>query len=172
VSDRLGRRGKLAITAEDGVFTVRLVAPGPYVGGWCTSDKGDLFEHCHLGAKDWHGEGSDLAALLVECDEQSRPRPNGPDDLRFAIEYRRSTRTCGPPLPSYRRWYGWAPGHERWLRTSSHQYEYLDGYLRDLKGEIVFEEEQAASRLRRTLAQVPARLMILVPKQAWDGHDA
>lgn len=155
--NRLGRRGKLTITIENGSFDVRLDAPGPYVGGWCTTDKADLFSHCRLGAQDWHGEGPDLASLLAECDEQSRPQSNSPDDLRRAIERRRDTRTLGPPLPSYRRWYGWRPGIERWLRTFSHAHEYLDGYERDRSIERQHEAEQAASRLRRSLPQVPAR---------------
>lgn len=147
--DRLGRRGKLTITVEDGLFDVRLVAPGPYVGGWSTTDKADLFEHCRLGAKSWHGEGLDLAGLLLMCEMESRPDTHGVDDLVWLIEHRRHTRTAGPPLPSYMRWHGWRPGQERWLRTSSHAHEYLAGYERDLRTEQEFNAERADAERRR-----------------------
>lgn len=149
--ERLSRRGTLTITAEHGTYDVSFKAPGPYQGrAWCTQDEGDLWEHCHLGATNWHGEGADLGALLIECEEASRPRLRDLDDLRAAITYRRATRTCGPPLPSYMRWKGWRPGEGRWLRTSSHAYEYLGGYERDLKIEREFKSE------RRTTHRVVA----------------
>lgn len=149
--DRLGRRGTLTITVSDGQYEVRLDTPGPYgVGGRCTIDKGDLFEHCHLGAKGWRGEGPDLAALLTECDEASRPRSHEIGELRWSMERRRETRTHGPELPTYRRWDGWRPPvTQPWLRTSNHAYEYLGGYLRDLQEEREFDAEQRASQERR-----------------------
>ncbi len=155
---RLSRRGTLTITARDGIYAVRFKAPGPYQGrAWCTTDEGDLWEHCHLGASDWHGEGTDLPALLVECEEATRPRYRDADEMRSAIDYRRATRTLGPPLPSYMRWHGWRPGMERWLRTSSHAYEYQGGYLRDLNIEREFNEQQEASRERRKVVVLHAR---------------
>lgn len=159
--DRLGRRGILTIVAEDGSYDVRLKAPGPYgKNGSCTTDKADLYEYVHLGASSWQGEGSDLDALLLLCEIETRPRTREIDDLRWDIEYRRNSRTHGPPLPSYRKWHGWSPGDERWLRTSAHKYEYLDGYLRrDLVAEKTFLAEQAErdrrveiERVRRVLA--------------------
>ena len=55
---RLRRRGTLTITTQGDTIEVRFKALGPYGGrGWCTTDTVDLFQHCRLGAKDWHGEG-------------------------------------------------------------------------------------------------------------------
>lgn len=156
VLDRLSRRGKLTIAARDGRYDVRLQAPGPYLGrSWCTTDESDYWQHCHLGAASWHGEGSDLDALLVDCEETTRPRYREVNDLRWDIECRRESRTLGPPLPSYVRWHGWRPSDERWLRTSGHAYEYLGGYERDRETESAFEEEQAAQRLRLRLPTIP-----------------
>lgn len=167
--DRLSRRGELTIQAKDGALDVRLVIPGPYVRGSCSTDKADLFEHCHLGAKDWHGEGDDLAALLAACEDESRPRAREVDDLVWEIEWRRDSRTHGPPLPTYQRWRGWTPGHDRWLRTSSHAFEYLGGFERDLRAEQDFEDERAADRARRALPQVPRR-MATSGRTARDGE--
>lgn len=148
--DRLSRRGKFSVTANDGVYEARLKAHGPYHGrSWCTTDEGDLYEHLHLGATDWHGTGADLGALLASCEEESRPRWRDIDELVWSIKYRRDTRTTGPPLPSYRRWYGWSPGIGRWLRTSSHAHEYLKGYERDLRIEREFVEERKVQEARR-----------------------
>lgn len=152
VVDRLGRRGVLTIKVEDGTFDVRLATRGPYGHlAWCSTDKADLFEHCHLGATNWHGEGADLAELLVTCEEESRPRREDVAGLIWSIEHRRDTRTLGPPLPSYDRWRGWRPGQDRWLRTSSHAREYLDGYRRDLNVELerTAEEQDSQRRLER-----------------------
>lgn len=146
--DRLGRRGKMTVTVTDGSFDVRLDAPGPFVNGRSTTDKADLFSHLRLGAKDWHGEGPDLAALLVECDEASRPRTNDVDSLRWLMERRQDTRTCGPPLPTYQRRHGWRPGMGRWLSTYSHAHEYLAGYLHyGLAEEQKFEAERRESEV-------------------------
>lgn len=161
VLDRLRRRGELTITATDSGYDVRLVTPGPYVRGRATIDRADLFSHLRLGAKDWHGEGLDLAALLVECDEASRPSYTDIDSLRWWMTHRRDTRTCGPPLPTYMRWRGWSPGTERWLRTSSHANEYLDGYQRDRETERQFEAEQAVSAaLRRSRRQFATKAVL------------
>lgn len=143
--DRLSRRGKLTVSADDGDYEVHLKAPGPYNGrSWCTSDEADFWSHCHLGASDWRGGGPDLEALLTECEEATRPRYRDVDDLRWAIETRRESRTLGPPLPSFRKWHGWRPGDEWWLRSSSHATEYLAGYLHyDLDGERKFNAERA-----------------------------
>lgn len=150
--DRLGRRGKLTITVEDGNFDVRLVTRGPYGHmAWCPSDKADWWGHVRLGATDWHGDGPDLGRLLTECEEASRPPWWDVDDLRAAIDRRRETRTHGPALPSYRRWHGWRPAvGERWLRASSHATEYLAGYLRDVEEERQFNAEARARELRRS----------------------
>lgn len=150
--DRLSRRGKLTINATDGCFEVNFKAPGPYRGrSWCTTDEADLYEHCHLGATDWQGDGPDLTSLIIECEEATRPRERDVDDLVWAIENRRDSRTYGPPLPSYMRWHGWRPGQgRRWLRTFSHQSEYLAGYLRDLKTEREFNAERREAEIRRT----------------------
>jgi len=149
---RLSRRGQVTIEADDGDYTVTFKAPGPYRGrAWCTTDEADLYEHCHLGAKDWRGEGRELASLLAECEEATRPRSRPVVDLVWEIERRRTTRTLGPPLPSYIRWDGWRPGQERWLRTSSHASEYLGGYLRYVEAERKFEDENLA-RARRSVA--------------------
>lgn len=162
IRDRLSRRGTLTIVADDGSYDVQLKAPGPYGkhSAWCTTDTADLYEHCYLGATNWRGDGPDLEALLIAAEIETRPRTRDIEDLRAAIEYRRRSRTHGPPLPSYRKWHGWQPGDERWLRTSDHKYEYLDGYLRrDLGAEKVFLAEQAErdrrveiERVRRVLA--------------------
>lgn len=156
--DRLGRRGTLTITVKDGVYDVRLKTPGPYGGrSWCTTDEADFWGHLHLGARDWHGDGRDLDALLATCDEESRPRWRTVDDLVWGVTYRRRTRTLGPPLPSYRRWAGWRPGMERWLRTSSHAHEYLVGYERDLMEERRFLAEQAEYADRTTARSSASR---------------
>lgn len=156
--NRLSRRGKLTITAADGHYQLHLKAPGPYLGrAWCTSDEADFWQHCHLGATTWYGEGPDLDVLLAECEEVSRPRYRDVDDLRWEIERRRESRTLGPPLPSFIRWNGWRPGDERWLRTFSHAREYLGGYERDLEVERKFETEQVEQRERLRLPQVPRR---------------
>jgi hypothetical protein len=42
----------------------------------------------------------------------------------------------------------WRPGQERWLRTSDHKYEYLDGYLRDIADEKALKAERVAHRER------------------------
>lgn len=157
--DRLTRRGMLTITANDGNYDLRFKAPGPYQGrSWCTTDESDFWSHCRLGASDWQGEGTDLDALITECEETTRPQHRDVDDLRWAIETRRNARTNGPPLPSYQPWHGWHPGVERWLRTSSHATEYLAGYLRDLEGERTFDAERVARDLARQLPQVPRRM--------------
>lgn len=136
ILNRLSRRGILTITAEDGMYEVRFKAPGPYGNrGWCSTDEADLFQYCHLGASDWRGEGADLAELIHVCFVESAPRERVIDDLVWDIEQRRNSRTYGPPLPTYRRWYGWTPGQERWLRTAWHGGEYLGGYRRDLAEE-------------------------------------
>ena len=134
---RLRRRGTLTITTQGDTIEVRFKALGPYGGrGWCTTDTVDLFQHCRLGAKDWHGEGLDLAALLAECEEATRPEQRDVDSLAWAIERRRESRVYGPPLPSWTgSMYGWRPGQERWLRTSSHAHEYLAGYLQAVERE-------------------------------------
>lgn len=147
--DRLGRRGVLTITVEDGVFDVRLAVRRPSR----TIDAADLDHHCRFGPSDWHGEGADVEALLAACDEASRPARMSVDDIVWNVELRRSSRTHGPPLPSYRRWHGWRPGHDRWLRTSSHAWEYLAGYERDLRVERQFDEEQRQAAIRRTLRE-------------------
>lgn len=155
---RLSRRGSLSIEAFDGHFDVRFQAPGPALGrGWCTLDEADLWEHCHFGAASWRGDGLDLDALVVECEEATRPRRADVEDLRHKIEYRRNSRTHGPPLPDYMRWNGWRPGGGRWLRTSAHQHEYLGGYLRDLSEERKFDREQAMAELRRQMPRIPRR---------------
>jgi hypothetical protein len=142
---RLSRRGKVTITAEDGSYEVSFKASGPYRGrGWCTIDEADLWNHCHLGATNWHGEGTDVRALIATCEEETRPRQRDVDDLVWEIEYRRHSRTHGPPLPSYRRWHGWRPETERWLRTFSHQHEHLGGYERDVKEAQQFEADALA----------------------------
>lgn len=151
--DRLGRRGTLTITVEDGTFDVRLVTPGPYVGGRATTDKADLFSYCRLGAKDWHGEGRDLAALLAQCAEESRPPFHDIDGLRWSMSRRRESRTYGPPLPDYRKWHGWRPGDGRWLRVSTHAAEYLARYHADRAIERDHEAAQRASELRRVAAE-------------------
>lgn len=156
---RLGRRGVLTVTVEDGRYEVTLKAHGPWVGGRCTTDKHDLFEHCRLGAKNWHGDGPDLDALLVTCEIESRPDTHDIDDLAWKIERRRDSRTHGPPLPSFNRWAGrraeggWRPGEERWLRTSDHKYEYLGGYQRDLAIERKAKVEQHQMDMRRNAAE-------------------
>lgn len=149
--DRLSRRGRVTMTLQDGTIDLHFKAPGPYRGrAWCTADEGDLYEWCRLGAKDWHGEGSDLAALLADCDGATRPQHRTVDELVWAIEHRRDTRTYGPPLPTYRRWHGWSPGEGRWLRTSSHKNEYLAGYLHyGIKAAQEFETEALARAARR-----------------------
>lgn len=154
--DRLSRRGVLTITAEDGSFEVTFKAHGPWINGRCTTDKHDLFDHCRLGAKNWHGDSFDLAALLVLCEMETRPDNNDIDDLAWKIQRRRNSRTYGPPLPTYMRWDGWSPGIERWLRTSDHKHEYRGGYERDLVAERKFDAEQAASEARRKLPKIPA----------------
>lgn len=152
---RLSRRGRLTIVAEDGRYAVSFDAPGPYQGrAWCTLDEADLWSRCGLGASNWHGEGSDLAALLVECEQASRPQSFDVDALVGQIERRRESRTSGPPLPSYRRWDGWRPGSERWLTAPSHIVEYLGGYLRDLEVERAFEDEQREAAARREQRRV------------------
>jgi hypothetical protein len=157
VADRLSRRGKLSIEAVAGAFSVRLVVRGPYgYLSWCTSDKADYWSYCHLGPSNWHGEGPDLDALLAECEEATRPRYRDVDALRWEIGLRRESRTCGPPLPEFRKWEGWRPGDERWLRCSSHATEYLDGYLHhDIEGERKFNAERAeiAARTERLRVQ-------------------
>lgn len=145
--DRLSRRGVLKITAEDCSYEVTFKAHGPWLGG-CTTDKHDLYQHCYLGAKNWHGEGADLVALVAECEEATRPRHRDVDELVYAIEARRDSRTHGPPLPTYQRWNGWRPGVERWLRTSSHAQEYVGGYLRDLEIEREFIVERKTMEAR------------------------
>ncbi len=151
--DRLSRRGTLTITAKDGVYAVTFKASGPYRGrAWCTTDEADLWEHCHLGASDWHDEGNDLAALLTECEQVTRPRERSVNELAWAITCRRASRVYGPPLPSYMRWRGWNPGHDRWLRTFAHSHEYLAGYLRDVEIEREFDTEQTHARERRRVA--------------------
>lgn len=160
--ERLGRRGKLTITVEDGTIFVRLVAPGPYVGGRCTIDKADLFENCRLGAKTWEGEGADLAALLVECAEATRPPEHDIEYLRSLMESRRQSRVHGPPLPTYQRWSGWRPGIDRWLHTYSHAREYLGGYLHyGLAEEAKFEAERRADEEhRRTQRQFATKAVL------------
>lgn len=153
IMDRLGRRGVLTVTAQDGSYELTFKAHGPWIGGRCTTDKHDLFEHCRLGAKNWHGEGSDLDALLVLCEMESRPDTHDIDDLVWSIERRRDSRTCGPPLPTYMRWHGWRPGDERWLRTFSHANEYLAGYLRDIDEQRKFDAERAVAAARRNAAE-------------------
>lgn len=148
--DRLSRRGTLSITAEDGSYDVTFKAHGPWLYGRCTTDKHDLFDHCRLGAKNWHGEGPDLDVLLLTCEMESRPDNHDIDELVWRIECRRNSRTCGPPLPHYQRWLGWHPGEERWLRTFSHEREYRAGYLRDVEEERRFEAEQREANIRRT----------------------
>lgn len=158
--DRLGRRGVLTVTVEDGSFEVTLKVHGPWVGGRCTTDKHDLFDHCRLGAKNWHGEGPDFDALLVLCEMESRPDTHEIGDLAWRIERRRNSRTHGPPLPSYVRFYGgpgWRPGVERWLRTSDHKHEYLVGYLRDLKIERKDKVDRHQAEVRRNLAERTTR---------------
>lgn len=154
VLDRLSRRGVLTITGESGAFDVAFKVPW----GQRTTDKSDLIEHCHLGAKDWYGEGDDLAVLLAECEEASRPQHRDVDELVWSIERRRDTRTCGPPLPNYQRWRGWRPGHERWLRTLSHQHEYLTGYLRDIEIEQQFEDENLRRQRHTRAGEIEAGL--------------
>lgn len=148
--NRLSRRGTVTIVAKDGTFDVTLKTPGPYRGrGSCSTDEADFWDYLHLGATNWRGSGADLDALLACCEEETRPRWRDIDDLVWAIESRRDTRTTGPPLPSYRRWHGWSPGIGRWLRTHSHAYEYLAGYERDRRDERKFEAERAADEARR-----------------------
>jgi hypothetical protein len=136
ILDRLSRRGSLTIDVKDGTATVRFTAPGPYRDrGWCTSDEADFWSHLRLGATHWNGEGTDLGALLTECENATRPPYEDADSLRSKIEHRRETRTTGPPLPTYGRGRpGWRPGIGRWL-TTTHTNEYLGGYLRDLTAE-------------------------------------
>lgn len=159
--DRLSRRGKLTIVAVDGEFKVELDTPGPYGGrGSCTTDKADYWSHCDLGAPSHHDEGDNLDELLENCELATRPHYRDVDELRGAIELRRESRTYGPPLPSYMRWgWGggldpWRPGQERWLRTSSHAHEYLDGYARDIADEKALEAERAEYAAKRERARV------------------
>lgn len=153
--DRLSRRGKLTIEAEDGRYDVHFTAP--FVS---LIETHDLFEHCRLGAHNWHGEGDDIDALLVTCEIETRPDTRDVDELRWAIERRRETRTAGPPLPTFFKYGGknmgptWRPGPERWLRTSDHKYEYLDGYRRDLETEKALAAESAAWAALREQARV------------------
>lgn len=155
VLDRLGRRGALTITVEDGNFDVQFKSPGPFGRlSWCTTDKADLFTHCRLGSKNWHGEGPDLDALLTECEEATRPEHRDVDDLRWEIESRRESRTLGPPLPTYMRWHGWRHGEERWLRTSIAAREYVGGYVRDLEAEAKFNAESDARRIASELPRI------------------
>jgi hypothetical protein len=151
VLDRLSRRGNVTIKAEDGTYAVTLAAPGPYRGrAWCTSDEADLYEHCRFGAKSWHGEGNVLGELLATCETESRPERRHVDDIVWAVQTRRSSRTYGPPLPTYLEWRGWRPGQDRWLRTFSHAHEYLLGYMHD-----VGRERHHETRWRTTPAEVP-----------------
>lgn len=149
--DRLSRRGVLTIVAKDGNCKVRFESLAPFFGyASCSTDIADLYEHCHLGASSWQGEGPNLDELLDECEDATRPRTRDVDDLRWEIANRRNSRTHGPPLPDFRRSgrhldLRWHPGHELWLRTSDHKYEYLDGYLRDLETERKTIADQAAS---------------------------
>lgn len=148
--DRLGRRGKLTITVEDGTVNVRLHAPGPYRHGSAPTWLADLYQHCRLGAQSWVGEGTDLGELLTECDEASRPDHHDVDELRWKMECRTLTRTHGPPLPWYRRWHGWHPGAERWLSCYSHASEYVLRYLADLGSEREVEQVRVdGERARR-----------------------
>ena len=146
VLDRLGRRGTVTMTVHDGVIDLRFKAPGPYRGrAWCTTDEADLYEHCRLGAKDWHGEGSDLSALVVECEESTRPEHRDVNELVWSVKRRRDSRVYGPPLPYWTSsLYGWRPGQERWLRTFSHAHEYLGGYLRYVEAESADYERWAS----------------------------
>lgn len=171
ILNRLGRRGDLTITAKDGSFDVSFKAPGPYQGrGWCTTDESDFWSHCRLGASDWHHEGPDLDALVTECEEMTRPQYLDVDDLRFRVEQRRDSRTSGPPLPSYRRWHGWSPGIDRWLRTSDHAHEYLAGYLRDLNAERTFNAERASAAERRANDELRhRRFRAGVPTESAEG---
>jgi hypothetical protein len=153
--DRLSRRGVLTITAEDGSFDVTFKAHGPWIGGRCTTDKHDLFDHLRLGAKNWQGDGPDFAAQLVLCEMETRPDNHEIDDLAWKIERRRDSRTHGPPLPSYIGWYrgGWRPGDERWLRTSDHKYEYIVGYLRQVETARKDQIERHQAEVRRRVAE-------------------
>lgn len=140
--DRLSRRGILTITAYDRRFDVRLEVRHPRQ----TVDTADLFEACHLGAHHWRGDGDDLHQLLTTCEEQSRPRHRDIDELRWEIDYRRNTRTYGPPLPSWISWRGWRPGTGRWLRTFSHAHEWLGHHLAALEAEREHQARYAHHR--------------------------
>lgn len=145
--DRLRRRGRLTITSRGDHTEVLFDA----LFGPRTVDMADVFDRCRLGARSWAGKGDDLLELLATCEAASRPRTVSPDEIRVEVQSRRDTRTYGPPLPSYARGFHWRwqPGHDRWLRASSHATEYLNIYLH--------ERERAREDEERWPTATPAR---------------
>lgn len=146
VIDRLSRRGRLTISAHRGCIEVHLEPLDSFQSR--TVDVADVQEHERLYAKPYRGQGTDLEALLVECEEHSRPPSNDVETIRYLFQRRRATRVYGPPLPTWISWRGWRPGTGRWLRTYDHAHEYQAHYRRDvwMAAENRWRTEQAERR--------------------------
>lgn len=154
VLHRLSCRGELKITVRDGVAEVRF---DPYRPHNMTVDVADVREYAHLGASAWTGKGPDLDELLTGCEYATRPPERDVDGIVYDFRNRRATRTAGPPLPFWTLTRGWRPGQERWLRCSSHEREYLNGYRRDLWEEAHYRFQQMESQRRIEARRQAAR---------------
>lgn len=167
VLDRLSRRGQLTVVARDGKVDVRLEPLDAFRSR--TTDVADVQEHERLFAKPYRGSGTSLDALLVECEEESRPPRHDVEMIVWLFRRRRAERVYGPPLPSWISWRGWRPGVERWLRTFDHAHEYQAHYRRDVWSAAEDRWRSEQSRRRSEERRRAARADLVTSAEASTG---